>query len=114
MTSYLSLEAIKRHKVVSRDGDVLGRVDDLVFDPTSGEIRYVILASGGALGIGDKLFVVPFADAEIDYPRERLIFNFSADDVKTAPGFVRGEFPDFAPAYRKDIEGFYAARRKAA
>lgn len=112
MTPCLSLDAIRRHKVVNRAGDVLGGIDDLIFDPQTGAIQYLIFAAGGVLGMGEKLFAVPFAEAEIDYRRERLILNLDPQDVKNAPGFVRGQLPDFAPAYRKDIEGFYAARRK--
>lgn len=114
MTAYLSLDAIRRHKVVSHSGAALGRVDDLIFDPQDGKVRYLILAAGGLLGVGDKRFAVPFADAQIDLEAERLVLRYEQDDIANAPGFIRGELPDFAPAYRKDIDGFYAARKDAA
>lgn len=112
MTAFLSIETIRRNKIVNRAGEVLGHVDDLILDSQTGEVRYLILAAGGILGLGDKLFAIPFGEIVIDDANERLIASFGADTIKQAPGFVRGKLPDFAPAYRKDIEGFYAARRK--
>lgn len=113
MTSYLSLETLRRHKVVSRSGETLGRIDDFVLNPQNGGVHYLIMSAGGALGIGDKQFAVPFGDAEIDEKAERFILPYDRSDIENAPGFGRGAMPDFAPGYRKDIDGFYAARRKA-
>jgi sporulation protein YlmC with PRC-barrel domain len=111
MTAYLSLEALRRHKVVNRASEALGHVDDFILDPQSGEVRYLILAAGGLLGVGDKLFAIPFGEIVVDDANERLILPFGVAAIKEAPGFLRGKLPDFAPAYRKDIEGFYAARK---
>lgn len=38
----------------------LGTVDDLVIDPATGRITYAVLRFGGLLGVGDKLFPVPW------------------------------------------------------
>jgi len=113
MTSFLSLETLRRHKVVSRAGEALGHIDDFVVNPKNGAVQYLVLSAGGALGVGDKQFAVPFNDAEIDEKAERFILPYDQSDIENAPGFGRGAMPDFAPGYRKDIDGFYAARRKA-
>ncbi len=112
MTSFLSVETIRRHKIVNRGGDVLGHAEDFIFDPQSGEMRYLVFSTGGVLGIGEKQVVIPFGEADLDFANERIILNFNADEIRDAPGFTRGKFPDFAPAYRKDIDGFYAARQR--
>lgn len=39
----------------------LGTVDDLAIDPANGRVTYAILRFGGLLGVGDKLFPVPWA-----------------------------------------------------
>ncbi|MCB2113049.1 MAG: PRC-barrel domain-containing protein [Parvularculaceae bacterium] len=113
MNNFLSLETLRRRKVVSRAGQALGRVDDFIVDPEDGAVHYLVLSAGGALGIGDRQFAIPFADAVIDETAERFILPFDHADIANAPGFGRGAMPDFAPAYRKDIDGFYAARRKS-
>lgn len=39
----------------------LGTVDDLLIDPATGQVTYALLSFGGLLGVGDKLFPVPWA-----------------------------------------------------
>jgi nucleotide-binding universal stress UspA family protein len=39
----------------------LGTIDDLALDPASGRVEYAILRFGGLLGVGEKLFPVPWA-----------------------------------------------------
>lgn len=112
MNALLSMESLRRHKVVNDSGENLGRVEDFIFDPEQGDVHFLILASGGVSGVGERLFAVPYDIVEIDTKKERVILRFDAEDIKQAPGFTRAKWPDFAPAYRKDIEGFYAARRR--
>src|SRR5215471_11593332 len=38
----------------------LGKVEDVVIDMETGAVRYVAISFGGFLGVGDKLFAVPF------------------------------------------------------
>lgn len=111
MSGLLSMSALRRHKVTNEDGEKLGHVEDFLFDPEEGGVHFIILSFGGVLGMGDKLFAVPYDVADIDTVKERIVLHFDSEDLKQAPGFVRDRWPDFAPAYRKDIEGFYAARR---
>lgn len=42
-------------------GDDLGEVKDLVVSPNSGKIVYVLVGTGGVLGIGEQIRAVPFA-----------------------------------------------------
>ena len=47
-------------EVRNADGKKIGTVKDLVIDdPQSGRISQVVIAVGGVLGVGDKLFAVP-------------------------------------------------------
>src|SRR4051812_35624056 len=41
-------------------GEELGKVDEFVLDFDSGRISFVVVSVGGFLGIGDKLFPVPW------------------------------------------------------
>jgi sporulation protein YlmC with PRC-barrel domain len=46
-----------------RAGESLGAIKDVVIDPTSGRVHYLVLSSGGALGMAGKLYAVPIAKA---------------------------------------------------
>src|SRR5215510_14826548 len=45
--------------VENPQGEKLGDIKDVVFDPETGRVRYAVLAFGGFLGLGEKYFAVP-------------------------------------------------------
>ena len=47
-------------KVVSPQGESLGKIEDLVVHP-GGDVAYGVLSFGGVLGVGDKLFAIPWS-----------------------------------------------------
>ena len=47
-------------KVVSAENENLGKIEDLVVQP-GGEIAYGVLSFGGVMGLGDKLFAIPWS-----------------------------------------------------
>ena len=47
-------------RVENAQGEHLGKIEDIVFNPDNGHIRYAVLSFGGFLGIGDKYFAVPW------------------------------------------------------
>ena len=48
-------------------GKKLGKIEDLVVDLGTGKIRYAALSFGGFLGVGDKLFAVPWGAMTFKY-----------------------------------------------
>jgi sporulation protein YlmC with PRC-barrel domain len=52
--------------VSTLDGEDAGEVEDLVIDLDESQIRYVILASGSILGIGERLVPIPWDGVTID------------------------------------------------
>lgn len=51
---------LKGVKVKNASGEEVGKIHDLVIDARSGEATYVALSVGRFLGIGDKLFAIPY------------------------------------------------------
>jgi sporulation protein YlmC with PRC-barrel domain len=47
-------------EVKDQQGESIGSIDDLILVPTSGEIAYVTISSGGVLGLGEETFVAPW------------------------------------------------------
>ena len=73
-------EDIRGRKVLDRNGEEVGEVDDLVIDDREAKVRFMRVASGGFLGLGATKFMIPIdaitritGDAvHIDQTRERL------------------------------------------
>lgn len=92
----LSASTISGDKVVNRNGEDLGDIKDLMIDVDEGKVAYAVLEFGGFLGLGAKLFAVPMEAMEIDKDNHRFIFDQSEEALKSAPGFDKDDWPDFA------------------
>lgn len=72
-------EDIRGLKVVDRQGEEIGTVDDLLIDDRETKVRFIRIASGGFLGIGETKFLVPvdavrrIADGVVHIDRSREI-----------------------------------------
>ena len=56
----LSADTITGDDVCNVQDEKLGKIQDIMLDMAEGTIRYVVLSAGGFLGIGDRLFAVPW------------------------------------------------------
>ena len=101
-------------------GEKLGKVEELVLDPSSGTIEYAVISFGGFLGMGDKLFAVPFGKLkapEVPEGNKLAYFTFDIDKakMKDAPGFDKSNWPDVHAAdWRGPIDVFYGTSNSRA
>jgi len=89
----LSADTLKNEKVVNGAGEHLGEVQDYMIDLDSGRIAYCVLSFGGFLGIGDKLFAVPWQSLRLDTVKECFILDVPKERLKNAPGFDKDNWP---------------------
>lgn len=102
-------------KVISTDGESLGKIEDVVVH-SNGKDSYAVLSFGGTLGLGDKLFAMPWSvlhSVEPDKAKkdstQTLVLPLAKERFKTAPGFDKKNWPNLAnPDWTKDIDAFYA------
>lgn len=85
MMSFASFDNMKGMKVTDPKGDHLGKVSDVVFDPSAGRIGYFILASGGAAGVGEKKYAIPFQAFQWKPDQKVLALNIDKERLKDAP-----------------------------
>lgn len=93
----------------------LGEVQDLVIDPETGEIRYAVISFGGVMGLGDKLFAVPFdllEAPEVKAGDDLAYFTLDIDKsrMENAPGFERSKWPDINDEkWCSEVDQFYGS-----
>jgi len=90
----LSANTLIGDAIVNPAGEKLGDLKDIVLDTGKGEIVYAVLASGGVLGVGEKLFAVPWHALRIEGDSDTLVLDASADRLKSATGFDKDHWPD--------------------
>ncbi|MHB8907549.1 MAG: PRC-barrel domain-containing protein [Syntrophales bacterium] len=88
------VEKIIGSQVINGKGETLGKIENLVIDIDTGRILYAVLESGGFLGLGEKLFPVPW-ESLAALPAEGVFFlNQSKEQMVKAPSFDKNNLPD--------------------
>src|SRR5258707_15016238 len=74
-------------KVITSDGEDVGKISEIMLDVRGGRIAYAVLASGGFLGIGDTLHAIPWNALTLDTDAKCFRVDITAERIKNDPGF---------------------------
>jgi sporulation protein YlmC with PRC-barrel domain len=106
----LSASTLAGDRVRNAAGEDLGKVEQIMLDVPRGRIAYAVLSFGGFLGIGDKLFAVPWSALKLDTGEHEFILDVSKETLENAPGFDKNNWPDMADAaFQARIDSHYGA-----
>ncbi|WP_345815358.1 PRC-barrel domain-containing protein [Paraburkholderia sp. PREW-6R] len=86
------------NKVMSSDGEHVGKISDIMLDVRGGRIAYAVLSSGGFLGVGDTLHAIPWSALTLDTDDRCFVLDAPAERIKSAPGFDKEHWPAMADA----------------
>lgn len=104
----LSASTLTGNDVCNTQNENLGSIKEIMLDVHSGTVRYAVLSSGGFLGIGDKLFAIPWQALAIDTENKRFVLDVDAEYLKNAPGFDKDNWPDMADiTWAEGIHSYY-------
>lgn len=86
----------------------LGQVEAIMIDKISGQVAYVVLSYGGFLGMGDKLFALPWGVFSYDKMDECFKISLNEEKLKNSPGFDKDNWPDMSSdAWTSSINKYY-------
>lgn len=94
--------------VVNPKGDNLGDVKEVVIDPRSGKVAYAVVSFGGFLGMGEKLFAIPYSAFEYNVTKNEYVLDVSKERLEAAPGFDADHWPSMSgEQWNRDVYKFY-------
>lgn len=95
--------------VVDPEGEVLGSISDLMLDLERGRIAYAVVATCGFMGIGERLFAVPWR--ALHPMGHQFLLACERSALETAPAFDRDHWP-LAPAdeWHERVHAHYHSR----
>jgi hypothetical protein len=95
-------------------GEDVGHIKELMIDLRTGRITYAVLSFGGILGLGDKLFAVPWAALRLNQEENFFLLDVFKERLEKAPGFDKDHWPNMQdPAWSSEVDRYYgvAVRR---
>ena len=104
----MGAETLIGDSVVNAQEEDLGDIKEIMLDMQTGQVAYAVLAFGGFLGLGEKLFAVPWQALHLDTANKRMVLNVEKERLKSAPGFDKHSWPDMSDvSWANGIHSFY-------
>jgi sporulation protein YlmC with PRC-barrel domain len=99
-------EDITGHSVIDANGEEIGRVDDLMIDDVEHKVRFIRVASGGFLSMGQTKFLIPI-DAVTRVTAENIHVDRDREGVEAAPAYDPAVVDE---EYLDRLYGYYGYR----
>jgi sporulation protein YlmC with PRC-barrel domain len=77
-------EDVRGRKVFDREGEEIGKVDDVFIDPTERRARFFSVKSGDVLGLGGKKLLIPI-DVIASVDKDKVVINHRRDRLVAGP-----------------------------
>jgi PRC-barrel domain len=90
----LSASTLAKDSVRNRLNEDVGSIKEIMIDVPSGRVAYAVLSVGGFLGMGDRLFAIPWESLVLDEDRKCFILDVNKSRLENAPGFDKSNWPD--------------------
>ena len=107
----MGADTLVGNDVCDQLGEDLGDIKEIMLDVGSGKISYAVLSFGGFLGMGEKLFAVPWKALTLDTGNKRFVLNVERERLTKAPGFDKDLWPDMADeSWANEIKAYWEPR----
>ena len=90
----LTASSIIGDKIENAAGEDIGRIKDIMLNIQTGAVQYLVIEFGGFLGLGEKLFAVPFSALKLNLKNEDFILDVDKKFLEKAPGFNKDHWPE--------------------
>src|SRR5580704_3721917 len=108
--SVLSASTLAGDSVRNAAGENIGKIDEIMIDIPTGRVAYAVLSFGGFLGMGDKLFAIPWSRLTLDEENKVFLLDVDRATLERAPGFDKNNWPDMADqTWGAEIYTYYGA-----
>jgi hypothetical protein len=106
----MAADTLKGDDVRNDADEKLGDLSHIMIDVPTGRVAYGVLSVGGFLGMGDKLFAIPWHALKLDPEEHCFRLSVSKDQLKDAPGFDKDAWPSMADqSWATQIHEYYHA-----
>lgn len=109
----LTAASIVGDTVETPDGTRLGTIDNLMININTGMVEYAVLEFGAFLGIGGKLFAIPFTELKLAPEKKLFVLDRDRDFLENLPGFDKNHWPETNDHYYEDVNLYWRLSSRA-
>ena len=91
--------------IIDPQDNVVGEVDDLLVDRTTGRVAYLVADVGGLFGIGTDTCLIPLQSVAANPDTEELRISRNVDEMREAPFFEEDD--ELTQDYFQRVADFY-------
>jgi len=107
----LSSSSLTGNDVVDSHGEKIGSISELMIDVNHGNVAYAVVSVGGFLGLGNKLFAVPFSAFTLDTDKHACVLAAGTkENFARAEGFDKDNWPKNSPDWGKRVHTLWGQR----
>ena len=107
----MGADTLNGNDVYNEQDEDLGDIKEFMLDLKTGRVSYAVLSFGGFLGMGDKLFAVPWNALKLDTVNNRFVLNVDKERLESAPGFDKDDWPDMSDqSWAQGVHTYYGTK----
>ncbi|HEY0454741.1 MAG TPA: PRC-barrel domain-containing protein [Verrucomicrobiae bacterium] len=99
-------------EVRNKQDEKIGKISDVVIDLKDGRVAYAVMSAGGSAFGGGKNVAVPIQAFTVEKGRKDLLLNIDKQQLESAPGFSKNEWPPLNAAETGKTVGLSAQAKK--
>lgn len=101
-------DRVEGTEVYGADRTHIGEIKRLMIDKRSGQVAYAVMGFGGFLGLGEDSYTIPWSKLTYDTELGGYRTEVTADQVKGAPDFYRGNDNAWSDRDKeRDLHSYY-------
>lgn len=107
----MGTDTLVGNDVYNKDSVDIGDIKEIMINMNTGRVSYAVLSFGGFLGMGEKLFAVPWEALKLDTTNKRFELDVNKERLEGAPGFDKNHWPDMADkTWEAGIHAYYGTQ----
>lgn len=109
----LTASSIVGDTVENSHGEKLGTIDNLMVNIKKCMVEYAVIEFGAFLGIGGKLFAIPFTELRVNPEKKVFVLDRERQFLEKLPGFDKTHWPDTNDHYYDDVNMYWRLSSRA-
>jgi len=107
----ISSDKVESTSVVNGKGEDLGHISEIMIDKPTGQVVYAVLKYGSFMGMGGKLFAVPWDVLKYEPHQDAYVIDIPEDRLRNAPGLEPTDRIDLGDTnWNREIHDYYGSR----